>query len=66
MSRGVLRIIMTIEFQPIETVMTNNSTNINKMNNHLSSQSIEHKICHDKRRWEIHDLVGTGTIMWWG
>jgi hypothetical protein len=30
--------------------MIHNSTNINKMNNHLSPQSFEHKINHDKYR----------------
>jgi len=39
---------ITILFKEVmetsETVMVNNSTNMNKWNNHLSSQHIEHNV----------------------
>ena len=37
--------------------MVNNSTNINKTNNHLSPQKTEHKIRSQHNAMEIQDLV---------
>jgi hypothetical protein len=41
--------------------MLNNTTNINKTNNHSSSQIIEHKKLAQHRVWEILVLALTGT-----
>ena len=46
--------------------MVNNYTNINKSNNHLSPQLIQHKKQHDRWRCEFMSWVGTGTNMWEG
>jgi hypothetical protein len=49
----------------LSTAMTNNSTNINKVNIHPSLQIIEHKntiIC----RWKSWCWLWTGTKMWRG
>ena len=37
-----------------KTVIVNNSTNINKMDNHLSPQTMEHKKEHDTAFLNIH------------
>jgi len=49
----------------VEKVMVNHSSNINKTNNHISLQFIEHKRDHDICRKSIFWL-GTGTNMWRG
>ena len=49
--------------EKIKTVMVNNSTNINKMNNLLLPQLTEHK---QKRPTQSISWLGTGTIMWQG
>jgi hypothetical protein len=41
--------------------MVNNSTNINKTNNHLSPQIIEIKKDHDKWHWKSRFWLETGT-----
>jgi hypothetical protein len=48
-------------------VIVNDSTNFNKMNNHLSHQLIELK----KKKTTTHEVgagpgFGTGTKIWWG
>ena len=43
--------------------MINNSTNINKTNNHLSPQLIEHKKDQNIWCWKSKSRLGTGTIM---
>jgi hypothetical protein len=45
----------------VYTVMGNNSTYINKINNCLSPQTIEHKIFHDIWDWKSRSLLRTGT-----
>jgi len=44
--------------------MINNSTNINKTNNHLNS--LNTKIDHDIWRWKSLSWQGKGTKMWQG
>jgi hypothetical protein len=46
--------------------MVNNSTNINKINNHLSSQLIEHKKDHDICQRKSMFWYETNTKMWQG
>jgi hypothetical protein len=41
----------------VYTVMDNNSTYINKINNCLSPQTIEHKIFHDIWDWKSRSLL---------
>jgi hypothetical protein len=50
----------------VKTVMVNNSTNINKMNNHLWPQVIEHKKHHNIWNWKSRSWFETGTNMWQG
>jgi hypothetical protein len=47
--------------QKLWKVMVNNSTNINKMNNHLSPLITEHEKYHDIWRWKFQSWLGTGT-----
>jgi len=44
----------------------NNSTDFNKINNHLSSSLTEHKKDHNIWRWKSSSSFGTDTKMWWG
>ena len=45
----------------VKKVMVNNSTKINKTDNHLSLQMIEHKKGNDKLCWKLRSKLGTGT-----
>jgi len=46
--------------------MVKNSTNINKTNNDLTPQLIEHKKDHVIWHWKSRSRLGPGTSMWWG
>jgi len=48
------------------TEIVNNSTNIKKINNHLSPQIIDHKKGHNIWHWKFRSWLGTDTNMWWG
>ena len=41
--------------------MGNNTTNINKANNHLSTSLTEHQTDHDIWRWKSRSWLGAGT-----
>ena len=49
----------------VSTVMVNNSNKINKINNNLSLQIIEHnEKDHDRWCWKPNSWLGIGTQMW--
>ena len=50
----------------IETVMINNSTNINEMNNRFLPQIIKYKKDYNIWCWKSRSWLGTGTKMWQG
>ena len=55
----MLQIVVKYNYEKkVYTVMVNNATNINKTNNHLSPQNIEHK----KRPQYIYD-AGNGNVV---
>jgi hypothetical protein len=43
--------------------MVKNSTNINKTNNYLQHQTIEHKKEHNMGHWKYRSWLGTGIKM---
>ena len=43
--------------------MVNNSTNINKLNNHLSPQIVKHKKYPNICKWKSRSWIATGTKM---
>ena len=45
--------------------MVNNYTNINKMNNYLTPQIIEHNKDHEMCRWKSTFWIETDTKMWY-
>jgi hypothetical protein len=45
--------------------MVNNFTDINKVNNHLSLQTIEHKKDHEIYDRKSRSWIGTGTNIGW-